>query len=402
MTVPPKFRGRLSGLCGNFNGDKIDDFRGKDDKSYTAVQDFGDAWRVGGLRACSILPKDMPLSHEPQCKQSWSDRIESDRFCNALKSSLFEKCAGIVDPGYYFDQCKFDMCECPNDQCHCEVLTAYARECELAGQFIGDWRDSTGCRNVTSFKYGAHLSSPNKPPPHRNDVIPSRRTSTTTTTTSTTTTTTTTTAKPPTTLPAWILSPKSSRLGPALAGCSRKTAHFCKKGRQKYGRRNVSRAERQRRRQRRKQKRRERKWRKRQKKLRRQRQQRKRKHHRKNRQHKVFQLGGVALNIDDSSPQKRRLQWSSLFSKGGKGRPPFEALLNSAPSKETLNNAKNTTNASNLDSTNEYEEDYLDFDPTPYQGISSSDLYQIPRNGRKRTPLPLKETTEEWERRKRK
>ena len=399
MTVPPKFRGRLSGLCGNFNGDKIDDFRGKNHKSYTAVQDFGDAWRVGGLRACSILPKDMPLSHEPQCKQSWSDRIESDRFCNALKSSLFEKCAGIVDPGYYFDQCKFDMCECPNDQCHCEVLTAYARECELAGQFIGDWREPTGCRNVTSFKYGAHLSSPNKPLVHRNDVIPRRRTSTPITTT-TTTISTTTTAKP-TTLPAWILSPKSSRLGHALPGCSRKTAKYCQNGRQNNGRkRKLSRAERRRRR--RKQKRRERKWRKRQKKLRRQRQNRKRKHHRKNRQNKVFQLGGVALNIDESSPQKRRLQWSSLFSGSGKGRPPFEALLNSAPEpQETLSNsAKNTT--SSIDSTNEYEEDYLDFDPTPYQGISSSDLYQIPRNGRKRTPLPLKETTEEWERRKRK
>ena len=395
MTVPPKFRGRLSGLCGNFNGDQIDDFRGKADKAYTDVQHFGNSWRVGGFRACSILPKDMPISHEPQCKQSWSSRIESDRFCNALKSSLFDTCAGMVDPQYYFDQCKFDMCECPNDQCHCEVLTAYARECELAGQFIEGWRDATGCRNVTSFKYGAHLSSPNRPSkPHRNDVINDvmpARTTTLTTSTTTTTTTTSTTAKP-TPLPAWIMSPKSSRLGPALPGCSRKTAKYCKNGHE--SRRKLSRAERRRRR--RKQKRRERKWRKRQKKLRRQRQrqQRKRKHRRKN---KVFQLGtGVALTMDESSPEKRRLQWSSLFSGGGKGRPPFEALLNSAPK---LNRA-NTT--SDRDSTNEYEEDYLDFDPTPYQGISSSDLYQIPRNGRKRTPLPLKETTEEWERRKRK
>jgi hypothetical protein len=53
------------------------------------------------------------------------------------------------------------MCECPGDQCHCEVLTAYARECERAGFMVHNWRDSTGCKNVSSFKYsglGNHVT----------------------------------------------------------------------------------------------------------------------------------------------------------------------------------------------------------------------------------------------------
>ena len=75
------------------------------------------------------------------------------------------------------------MCECPGDQCHCEVsslyrpiydlatltlnlcncppfpqvLTAYARECENAGviDIIDNWRRETGCLNVTSFSFGS-------------------------------------------------------------------------------------------------------------------------------------------------------------------------------------------------------------------------------------------------------
>lgn len=51
------------------------------------------------------------------------------------------------------------MCECPGTQCHCEVLTAYARECERAGIRVTKWREETGCRNVKPFKYsGEHMS----------------------------------------------------------------------------------------------------------------------------------------------------------------------------------------------------------------------------------------------------
>jgi len=93
----------------------------------------------------------------------------------------------------------------------------------------------------------------------------------------------------------------------------------------------------------------------------------------------------------DQKGEKSRLSWSNL---GGK-RPPFEALL--SPKSEKSQNAED------FRSTN--HDEFLDFDPSAYQErISSSDLYHKiqPRNGRKRTPLPLKESTEEWERRKRK
>uniref|UniRef100_A0A0K2U5R1 BMPbinding endothelial regulator proteinlike [Bombus impatiens] n=1 Tax=Lepeophtheirus salmonis TaxID=72036 RepID=A0A0K2U5R1_LEPSM len=45
------------------------------------------------------------------------------------------------------------MCECPGNQCHCEVLTAYVRECERSGILISKWREVTGCKNLSSFSY---------------------------------------------------------------------------------------------------------------------------------------------------------------------------------------------------------------------------------------------------------
>ena len=42
LTVPPKFRERMCGLCGNYDGDKANDFYGRDGtvRSYIAVLSF--------------------------------------------------------------------------------------------------------------------------------------------------------------------------------------------------------------------------------------------------------------------------------------------------------------------------------------------------------------------------
>lgn len=155
LKVPPKFRNRMCGLCGNYDGDKANDFYGRDGTGlvHGDGQAFGDDWRVGGLRACSVLPRDMPTVSERHCTQTWEAKIKSDRNCNALNSTLFHSCLKHVKPAYYYDACKLDMCECPGDMCHCEVLTAYARECENAGVVVHRWREETGCMNVTPFTF---------------------------------------------------------------------------------------------------------------------------------------------------------------------------------------------------------------------------------------------------------
>ena len=411
MTVPPKYRGRLCGLCGDFNGDKNDDFFGKTPVTrFIDGQHFGDSWRVGGLRACSVLPKDMPHSYEPECKQTWSSRIKSDQYCNALKSSLFAKCANIVDHEYYYKACKLDMCECPGEQCHCEVLTAYARECERAGQLIYDWRQSTGCKNVTSFKYSEKHQNevilPEKKPIQTTIVPMTTSTVTTVATTISTIAVTADSVTPSTALPDWIL-------GPYLPGCSHETAEFCKNAGKKNSKR-VNHQKRMRnqlekRRRRRKEKARKKKSRRARKRKRRQRlrQQRRRKQkQRKQQKQQTFKMGDIALTMR-SEKAARKFEWSSIL--GGK-RPPFEALL--SPENGAQNSEDRGKSASQ-------GQEFEDLAPSSYfDEISSSDYQKRPKvhkNGRQRKPLPLKEAFEAtlvaeeegdnqrtWKRRKRK
>lgn len=49
VNVPPEFRNRMCGLCGNFNGDSSDDFHGRRGGLYRDGQAFGDSWRVSEL-----------------------------------------------------------------------------------------------------------------------------------------------------------------------------------------------------------------------------------------------------------------------------------------------------------------------------------------------------------------
>ena len=114
--------------------------------------------QVGGKRACSVLPRDVPPPSLTQAPcNSWEARARSDQQCAAIRSSLFLPCHHVVPPQFHHAACRTDMCECPGSQCHCEVLTAYARECERKGVRIPRWREETGCKHVTPFKYSGEV-----------------------------------------------------------------------------------------------------------------------------------------------------------------------------------------------------------------------------------------------------
>lgn len=53
VTVPPAFKRRLCGLCGNFNGRRRDDLRMRSGQLAQTVEQFGASWKVGGPKSCS-------------------------------------------------------------------------------------------------------------------------------------------------------------------------------------------------------------------------------------------------------------------------------------------------------------------------------------------------------------
>ena len=98
LKVPPKFRNRMCGLCGNYDGDKANDFYGRDGTGlvHGGGQAFGDDWRVGGLRACSVLPRDMPTVSERHCTQTWEAKIKVGQSLRQSSSNQFVPSAKLA------------------------------------------------------------------------------------------------------------------------------------------------------------------------------------------------------------------------------------------------------------------------------------------------------------------
>lgn len=133
VTVPPAFKRRLCGLCGNFNGRRRDDLRMRSGQLATSVEQFGASWKVGGPKSCSsrtestttpdhhqqhpnqlagppsqsssalaVTKKKIPAAEEPLCQRQWHIRIRAVRECSVLKAATFAQCHSQVSPVRYF------------------------------------------------------------------------------------------------------------------------------------------------------------------------------------------------------------------------------------------------------------------------------------------------------------
>ena len=139
VTVPPSFKRRLCGLCGNFNGRRRDDLRMRSGQMARTVEQFGSSWKVGGPKSCNAPteaaahrhPNQLALSpssssasstslavvskkkattssssaskvEEPLCQKQWHIRIRAVRECSVLKAATFAQCHSQVSPVRYF------------------------------------------------------------------------------------------------------------------------------------------------------------------------------------------------------------------------------------------------------------------------------------------------------------
>lgn len=157
LEAPVKYKGKLCGLCGNYNAIWRDDLmaRSGHNLSDNEVRRFADSWRVGGDKACSGRPNQKPH----RCVEK-KKRIE-EKCLNLKTEEYFGNCLSRVNPEKYFEFCKSDMCACPNQQCYCESFTAYAYECMRNGIDLPKWRQNTRCE-LNDFKHKEREVKKNK------------------------------------------------------------------------------------------------------------------------------------------------------------------------------------------------------------------------------------------------
>jgi hypothetical protein len=118
VTVAGKYRNKMCGLCGNFNGDQSDD-------------------------AFKMKPECVPPPGSSVCedKVAIKNKFYMD-LCNYMNSSVspFGMCNSAVDPSQFIQDCRYDACKCDDPmQCVCKSFAAYSQQCS-GNSVVLKWR----------------------------------------------------------------------------------------------------------------------------------------------------------------------------------------------------------------------------------------------------------------------
>ncbi|CAL8292204.1 unnamed protein product [Lota lota] len=142
VRLAARLRGRVGGLCGNFDGDTENDFTTRQGIMESTAELFGNSWKVSP--SCpDVADQDLrdPCALNPH-RVPWARRR-----CGLLTQELFSPCHPEVPFQQFYDWCVFDACGCDSGgdcECLCTALAAYAEECNRRGVYIR-WRSQELC-----------------------------------------------------------------------------------------------------------------------------------------------------------------------------------------------------------------------------------------------------------------
>uniref|UniRef100_I3JM53 Otogelin n=1 Tax=Oreochromis niloticus TaxID=8128 RepID=I3JM53_ORENI len=139
VQVGPRWQGKLSGLCGNFDLKTVNEMRTPDNIDSPTPQEFGNSWTATECVNSPDIRHPCTLSplREPFAK----------RQCAVLLSEIFQACHPVVDVTWFYMNCLADTCACSRGgdcECFCTSVAAYAQRCCHQGVPV-DWRSPSLC-----------------------------------------------------------------------------------------------------------------------------------------------------------------------------------------------------------------------------------------------------------------
>ncbi|XP_030630870.1 alpha-tectorin [Chanos chanos] len=141
ITVPANYSGVTCGLCGNFNGQRDDDFLTQSGELASSAHEFGEDWRVDDGIPCNDGCGDScPSCHDQTWAQTHCEILRAD-------NGPLSFCHDHVDPQPYINDCVFDVCLSGNrEDVLCRSIQTYVSACQSVNARIYSWRENTTCR----------------------------------------------------------------------------------------------------------------------------------------------------------------------------------------------------------------------------------------------------------------
>ncbi|XP_051548146.1 mucin-2-like [Myxocyprinus asiaticus] len=140
LQLHPSLKGKVCGLCGNFDGNANNDFMKHNGEEVADADTFGNSWKVNP--SCPDETNLMNPCDEKPHRSAWAIKQ-----CSILKSDVFKDCHSFVDSVPYYDACVRDTCACDTGgdcDCFCTAVAAYAAECRKKGACVA-WRSPSIC-----------------------------------------------------------------------------------------------------------------------------------------------------------------------------------------------------------------------------------------------------------------
>ncbi|KAF7242403.1 IgGFc-binding protein [Varanus komodoensis] len=148
VMVPSTYQGRMQGLCGNYNGQKEDEFLLPDGTMASDAAAFGAAWKVPVPGAEGSCSDGCSGSSCPVCEERKKAIFKQRNYCGILTASdgPFRACHSKVDPSVYFDNCVYDVCLGNGESLIlCQSIQSYVSACQEAGVSVEPWRNPSFC-----------------------------------------------------------------------------------------------------------------------------------------------------------------------------------------------------------------------------------------------------------------
>ncbi|KAL1247256.1 hypothetical protein QQF64_022632 [Cirrhinus molitorella] len=156
-------KGKMSGLCGNYNDNREDDFKTESGIIEDTSPTFVNLWKKN-FYSCTDV-KNTIFSNNPCSVASNTEKMAED-WCSRLTNpnGVFSPCHSEIRPEIYYQWCVYDTCKCADiKKCMCAAVSNYAHACASRGIILQGWMDSDPCGTVTecpgNMKYSYGVTS---------------------------------------------------------------------------------------------------------------------------------------------------------------------------------------------------------------------------------------------------